>query len=454
MEGKDNANDLMLAYCASHKFADRKTAANLPFEHKMAKVTLNLIAGVTGNDKFDLSTINSVVLNQFPNAVTVNLGTRVVTPNTANKANITPFLEETITTPTATKIYTAIVAPGSIGGTSVKIATITTTTGHTYNVTVNKAYTLAAGKNNIFNITLNKSDVAVSATIKSWETNKIEIAETVQLVKITVGAITETKITEGSTLGLKIVDAANKTHSVTFTATTKAESSTTALYWVQNDSKLYWDDITFPSDGKGELKVDGVLKIKSTDKKPVEEYLYAGTTNITKAIITGTGTGEGTGTISFTKMEHPLCKLNITITTTTTTGTDWVDLTKMTSIVLPNYPYSVYNMNTVPVSGTNTVADITVKKITDPASDPYKYTVYIFPQTIKAGSSLIDVTVTNEALSNVYQLKTAADQVFAANTIYGITMTLKKTEIASNGKVTLVNWDTQGTISGDGTITE
>lgn len=438
-EGTENANDLMLAYCNSYHFNDRGTAANLPFEHRMAKVTLNLIGN--GDGKVALSDINSVTLNGVYTKVNVDVDAGTVTTVTSGgKQNLTPFKEVSGMADCFT--YTAIIAPANDIAAGNQIATITTVQGHTYHVTVSNACSLEAGKNNIFNVTLSKSGVTVSATIKSWEDNSL-INEDVKLVRVNVTPIEGTDISEGSTLELKFKDAASKEYLIKYMAT-KKESD---LYWEAMTS-LYWDDIKF--DGTNLLNVDAVLKIKNDAQPILEEKLYAGNTTISKASLV-------TGIISFAQMSHPLCKLEITINTTA--DSEAVDLKKITNVKLPGYPYKEYDLTTIPVSGTHVTGDITVA---NPSGEPtHIYTMYIFPQTIAKDKSLIDVTTDDQnGLVNIYQLfnkdnmGASVATSFAPNTSNKIIVTLRKSAIAVGSTVTVSPW-TKGTdISGDGTITQ
>lgn len=451
-----DASDLMLAYRPTYTYStDRTVAANLPFKHMMAKVTLNIKGGETG--QVDLKDITSVVLTGcFKNEVTIDWNT-VTTAGvpSATAVNITPY-KETTPAPTATNVtYTAIVAPTAAGekiAAGTQVATITAK-GNEYKVSVTNECTLAAGKNNIFNITLTKSDIAATATITNWEDNVIP-SGTSQLIEVAPalvnedGVTNENKVTVDSKLLVTIQDKNNKKHTVTYAAT----NVDGVLRWIA-DKMLYWDDIAFNASGDTGVTADAILKLDGSGD-PDKLFVATQLTNIQKYATNGT--------LKFA-MKHALSKVVVTIQTTDDSSPDKVLLTEIQKVELPNYYNYTVNAAAPFITKAANSGDINITDKKDP--DSYVYTTYIYPQTVAVSNgtskaSLIDVTVGTSPV-NVYQLTTVlvnntplAEINFEANKVYNITMTLKKSNIAATAKVTIAPWELGSTITGDGGITQ
>lgn len=143
---------------------------SLNFQHVLSKVTINLFngAGFTASDL-----VPSVIkLTNFKLSGTVNVVAGTATPTGTATASFSP----TSITPntvegkgTAVASYQALVMPqviGTVGGSKTAIATITLN-GQTYNAEI-QSYDFKAGENHVFNITLAKTELQISATVAPW----------------------------------------------------------------------------------------------------------------------------------------------------------------------------------------------------------------------------------------------------------------------------------------------
>lgn len=206
------SNNIASTADGTYKFDDfLGTSGNTPsnlleFTHAMTKITVNLTAG---EGFVDAKFVNkpSVTLLQFYYTGTYNVESKTPAATTGSKTDINAHLAQVKTTSSAewsdapatwvsshmTK-YDALVFPGNqfsatIGTDANKTPTSSTdiielnADGNIYKVTAAQLVkamnavgttgdvngTLVQGKNYILNITVNKTDIVVTATIKNWE---------------------------------------------------------------------------------------------------------------------------------------------------------------------------------------------------------------------------------------------------------------------------------------------
>lgn len=169
------SNNITVANSNPYKFLERGDGKLMEFTHAMSKVTVNLTAGdgfpiVEGNHVFEREP--QVTLLSFKYKGSVNIVEKVSTPN-GEVANITP--KTTSTGEGAnTASFNALVYPGNVFDDATDIIKIDAD-GNIYYVSaaninskmgVDKNF--GDGKEYIFNITLKKTDIIVSATISDW----------------------------------------------------------------------------------------------------------------------------------------------------------------------------------------------------------------------------------------------------------------------------------------------
>lgn len=169
----------------TYKFNDRASGKLLVFTHIMSKITVNFIAGEgfsgyeTNPENAKFAGALSVVLKGFYYTGSINVKTKEFTENTSTR-DVTPRMDNSGAN-SHTAQFTALVFPQQVMAADQAILEFTAD-GNKYYVNANKLrtamsnttghntdYKLEKGVNYILNITVNKTSIDVSATIKSWE---------------------------------------------------------------------------------------------------------------------------------------------------------------------------------------------------------------------------------------------------------------------------------------------
>lgn len=156
----------------------------LEFTHTMSKVTVNLTAGAGFVDSKFVNA-PSVTLFGFNYAGNVDVVSKISTP-TSGTANIKAFINDGATWVSAnTATATALVFPGNtITDSETNYILEVNADGNIYKVSGKKlydkmaslshGYVLKQGVNYVINITVNKTGIDVTATIKDWENVEAE----------------------------------------------------------------------------------------------------------------------------------------------------------------------------------------------------------------------------------------------------------------------------------------
>ena len=407
-----DAADLMLAYRPGYTYANKAIAANLNFNHVMAKVTINVIKGTNYEGAF--ATVPQVQITNLPVSGKVNIvpvagGAYTITDKqSATITPTTPVLIENTTDYTTT----ALVVPTTVPAGTI-IATITIG-GNLYNVKMSEQTDIVAGCNNVINVTVKKVDVNVSATITGWTKNEYSI--NTQLVEVSVLPIADTEITPGSTLLVSIKDAKNKVHQVKYIATTKENG----LYWVVSGNPLYWDNIAYPTDGS-KLTADALLRVGGETSNDICTGSFANITGVQP------------------KLELALTRKmsKITIRLKTTTGDDKVIFTDKDVVTLPQY--KTFTVSDVTLTTNTTPSDIAVpyaKK--EDAEATWVYETIIIPQTIDKSKHIITIKIGDNTY-NVPVSVSTADEVYLGSRHYVYTITIKK--IGVTVSATITGWE-------------
>lgn len=242
----------------AYKFSQKGTGKLLEFTHAMSKITVNLTAGA-GFPSSQFQNNLSVSLLQFNYTGTVNVQDGSYSAS-ATTPTITPKLVSGGVGST-TASFDALVFPGN---------TITTTTtdyilqlnadGNIYKVNGTKlyakmeelshGYVIKPGVNYIINITVNKTDVDITATIKDWD--EVGAANETPLINIS-DAYGYTGDNFGKAFDLyrsKTVDGnyksglteGNKTE-VSYTASPSAYTMTPQMYWPDHNTHYFFRGI-------------------------------------------------------------------------------------------------------------------------------------------------------------------------------------------------------------------
>lgn len=244
----------------AYKFSEHETGKLLEFTHAMTKVTVNLTAGegfpgyTTDPATAYFEAAPTVTLLGFNYTGTVNVEGKTSTP-TAAPTNI----QSRLTTGGAnshTASYDALVFPGNQFPNATDILKIVAD-GNTYYVNATKINaanpetndTFEQGKNYIFNITVSKTKIVVTATIKDWidvvadtETPKINV--TADVGDATVVAATKDRM---PSFDFYLSDAAGVSPTTAYTRSATATKPTGgadgATAWTF-DTPLYWPNHT------------------------------------------------------------------------------------------------------------------------------------------------------------------------------------------------------------------
>lgn len=251
----------------AYKFSEHETGKLLEFTHAMTKVTVNLTAGdgfpgytiAPADAKFQ--TAPTVTLLGFNYTGTVNVETKTSTPTPATTTSITAYRDGGTAWTSGGQHetqYTALVFPGNQFSDATDILKIVAD-GNTYYVNatkINAAMTTAQsnttfeqGKNYVFNITISKTAIVVTATIKDW----IDVVADTETPKINVtanvGAVSVDENTKQKMLSFDfyLSDAAGGSPTTAYTkyatATKPTEGADGETAWTF-DTPLYWPNHT------------------------------------------------------------------------------------------------------------------------------------------------------------------------------------------------------------------
>ena len=182
----------------TYKFADRNAGKLLEFKHALSKITVVLTPGKGFGGSFT-STAEVKLTSNLYNATTntewpyikgsVNISDGTVTLSENDHSVITMY-QSSVANGVVTK--EALVMPGSAFASDAAIIARINADGNIYYVTAEKirtainqnhasgdAYPTEAGKNYIINVTVNKTDIVVTATVTNWTNVEAEEIEPV-----------------------------------------------------------------------------------------------------------------------------------------------------------------------------------------------------------------------------------------------------------------------------------
>lgn len=379
-------------------------AAAIQFRHGMAQMTVKLAAGNGFTADITNATISTPEMLKSTAMVTT----------TNEDLHFVARGSETVNYTIASDA-THIVVPQTLAANS--IFTVTLANGNTYEAKLDEAVTLAAGVNTTITLTLEPTQVGVSAAVTAW--GEAAAAATVQLAG-TSSDINLDAITEAGDLALTYVQDGALTTTATFTYDGTAWSNATPLYW---DEIAPATDYTFAAlftpDG------DGLQK----------DYLV------------GLGTADSHGAqVALGDMTHALAKLTITLEA----GTGVTDLA--TEITGSTVKLTDYTAVAVTANGS---ADITVASEASAIAFTTGTALFVAPQALTDANTIV-LTRPN---GNTYTVKlgelkdTNDAAIFGTNGIeagkhYQITLTVNETSVGISA--TIAEWTP---VSGSGTVT-
>jgi len=393
--------DLMVAYKNPYNYS-KTVAANLLFEHVLTKVSIKLTEG-DGFTGGDLSTAQ--VTYNVPTEGKCNIQTQVATGT--NQATLVP-------TKAADGSYTILTFPIKVAmNATYHLATIKMGNNE-YKVILkddSKDINLQKGVHNTFNVTIDKSDVKLDASLVDWEKPN-PFTESAKLV--TVGDFTinddEVEVTEGTIINLAITDKTPVVHKRTFTY----DNGDWKL--LNNQKALYWDDMAYPF-----TSVKALMILGGEANKDKGDYIFT-------ASASNVPLGDA---IALGEFKHPLVKLTITVTTNEESGaTDDVNLDGITEVAINNSKLFEIKTDEITV-GEGPTALIAV----DDASGTHTYVAFMTPKKL---TKLCDITIQEDANNTNKYPVNITETTFEAGNHYKYTVKITKTDVKFTGS--LVDW--------------
>lgn len=479
-EGATNSNGMNKADVGRYKFATQKagTACNLELHHAMSKITVNLKAGkgfvVDGVAKFQNTP--TVTLKSIQLGGTVNIKTLTATASGSGSATDATLVKTSNTTTGYTATYEGLVFPGnSYSATTDKVATINCD-GNIFNIyakelmeameaaessTTDHAY--HSGKNYILNITVDKTEIKVTATVVNWvdvEANPIE-----PKIEVTTSLGDKGATGEGFTSFNFYMrkDGTSDNYAVYGgTATgTKADgttpwSFTNPIYWPSHDTHYHMRGV-YPSSTT--VTANKIAVTNSTyDAASAPSNLMVGAPELTAGTMC-----DNQYHTSVDMSLHGICAREASINLNfrymmsqvevhlVSEGVDAVSLTNAVVEVINGYTAANVDINSRTITDRSTVANFTIAHSgTEDAN--YRHSV-IVPQDLTNDTKdlLFRITITNSDGTQDYYYATIKDIAVSENggtatTIsaweagkrYVYTLNMKKTKI--NITATIKDW--------------
>lgn len=245
----------------TYKFESRADGKQLEFHHVLSKITVNLYAGEGfENHSFAQTPVVELTSNEANSSAnkewaytegTIDVTTDELT--LTGTSHIVKMAQAATTAEGYTVTKEALVMPGSTFANDKAIIFSINADGNIYYVTAEKIrtainatdhgngtpYPTEAGKNYIFNVTINKTGITVTAAVKNWETVNTE--KETPAINFTADVTSIDKANDGLTDGDTFT--LWKMSDLTDEAFTKAKKT---LVTYKNDAftyapQLYWD---------------------------------------------------------------------------------------------------------------------------------------------------------------------------------------------------------------------
>lgn len=427
-----------------YKFAQRNDndARRLDFKHVLSKITVNVMAGdgFTGGKFADVPSVtlthnvgDATTNNEYLYTGSVNIKecSATATADTYKKIECEAISG---TTDKANIQYVALVYPGSELGTTdnAVIAKINADDNIYYvrakeirdamSAASHDGTTTKAGYNYVLNITVNKTEIKVTATITDWVTINADNADPVINVSTSLGGNT-TQQEEGFTsFDFYLSDDASASKETAYEKKSTASGTKTdgETPWAFAE-KLYWPSHTthyhmrgvYPS---GTTVTAGAISVSNNDYNASSSpsNLMIGMPELSDA----EKMCHNTDHTSVDMSEHGICarEANINLNfryvmsqvevhlTTPASGNDVVNLTNAKVEIINLYnagSISIHNRN---ATTTGETSSFTLNHITDEA-DTYRHSI-IIPQglTNTTGNLLFRITITNsDGTTDIYE---------------------------------------------------
>ncbi len=478
--------------CGNYRFADRETGKLLEFHHAMSKITVNLKAGAGFKDNVFVETPTVTLTSNLANQTSATewaytTGTVNVTDGTVlNKNNnvAITMAAGTTTTEMTTAGYKvtkeALVMPGSFFKKDATIMRINAD-GNIYYVNANKIRAAInstahdetddltlAGKNYIFNVIVNKTDIVVTATVADWTTVTAATEEPVINVSGNYGTAGDADRTNTFSFyrstalnnGYSSTDATYYPADATMTYESPAWTMTPQLYWPNHNThyqfrgvwpqtvitnvttsprvetsgeyqvikvwNVAYDDETFPSDlmiARPEIENPSTTYCTNTETGHTKTLLYDG----------GICATEGTITLNFRYM---MSQVEVNLSTTDGTLHDDVNLSGAVVEIVNVYNTGEARLGSREVVTTEEKSSYTLNTVAGEGNANKRLSAIVpqeltYTDKLASGNVMFKITITNTNGTEATTDDTT--DVYYAD-VNPILESGKSTKVAPNGK--------------------
>lgn len=446
----------------TYKFESRNSVKQLEFHHVLSKITVNLYAG-EGFENHQFTDIPVVELTSNEANSSANEewayteGSIDVTTDVLTLTG-TRYVVKMAQAGKAASGYTvtkeALVMPGSTFNSDAALILRINADGNIYYVTAKQirtaisathendgAYETKAGKNYIFNITVNKTGVTVTATVKEWEpvNSKEETPEISFTADVKTSNASAGTFSVGDSFSLWMTtDLNNLGTAKTITSDGKKFVNTDPVYWPNGSDSQYFRALTDYTTGKLVATTSNVLS-QGKDLLLGTTAAHTGTEadgTTTHDYKEGAAINPRTGEVPLV-FKHVMSNVDITLTTGDDKDPSHVDLTNA-KVTFTN----LVNDGTIDIA-TGKIALGDVKVENDVKLSTEFSNLFMIPQTIGKDARL---TITlDDGTTYSLQLNTCKD---GSDTVIGAwesgskyTYTISLAKEAVKFRVLVQDWD-------------
>lgn len=486
--GGISAKDLLLSNNVSgtnsYKFSD--SSKQLEFKHVLSKITVNILAGEGFDGKFTNDPVVVLTSNEANSTTNAEWaytsGTFDVTTGKLDESSLIRNAVTMAQVATAATNYTvtkeALVMPGSTFASDAATIMRINADGNIYYITAEKirtaidatdhangtAYPTKAGKNYIFKVIVNKTDVEVTATVKDWDT--VDSEEEKPAISFTADVTSSTNTTTGSSLSSGDTFRLWKTSAFTETALNDAKTTTVTydgnstytynptLYWQSaKDDSFFRALATMTTTGSGTSATTTIAATESTTVNQGTDLLWGTTDKHTgtysggsKEYAEGDPINPRTTEVPLI-FKHAMSKVIVNLQTVSGDAAVITDDAKVTLTYLTKG--GTINLESGKVTASTSKVEIAVDK----AEKTSYSNLIMVPQGIGDTSKLI-ITLDDDTTYSLL-LKDCKDEKgnyiteWKSGNMYTYTITLKKQEISFRAMVQ--DW-TENKGSGNATL--
>ena len=446
----------------TYKFESRADGKQLKFHHVLSKITVNIKAGEGfADNKFAQPPVVELTSNEANSSAneewaytngTIDVTTGVLTPTGTRNAVTMAQAGTSADGYTVTK--EALVMPGSTFANDKAIILCINADDNIYYITAKQirtsisathetdgAYETEAGKNYIFNVTVNKTGVIVTATVKEWEpvNSKEETPEIIFSADVKSSDASAGTFSDGESFSLWMTtDLNNLGAAKTITSDGKKFVNTDPVFWPNGSDSQYFRALADYTTGK-------LAATTSYALSQGKDLLWGTTADHTGTEIDeskthhydeGVAINPRTGVVPLV-FKHAMSYVAITLTTGDDKDPSHVDLTNA-KVTFSN----LVNDGTINIAtGKITLGD--VKAENDVKLSTEFSNLFMIPQTI-GNNARLTITL-DDGTTYSLQLNTCKD---GSDTIIGAwdsgskyTYTISLAKEAVKFRVLVQNWD-------------